>query len=88
MNSELMNAILAMDSNYGDTYDIPQTEQKGVPGGPSPKAREHTAPPKPNAAPMYLAQRHEGTKTGRPHPDSPVVYPPSSHTPSSHTPSC
>ena len=67
MNSELMNAILAMDSNYGDTYDIPQKGQKGEPGGPSPIAREHTAPPKPNAAPMYLAQRHEGTKMGRPH---------------------
>ncbi len=65
MNSELMNAILAMDSNYGDTYDIPQKEQKGEPGGPSPIAREHTTPPKPNAAPMYLAQRHEGTKMGR-----------------------
>ncbi|HQS13269.1 MAG TPA: hypothetical protein PLE62_09445 [Sphingorhabdus sp.] len=33
---------------------------------PSPIAREQTAPPKPEAAPMYLAQSHKGTKKGQP----------------------
>ena len=37
----------------------------------SPIKRSRTAPPKPEAAPMYLAQSHKGTKKGQP--DTPLV---------------
>jgi hypothetical protein len=54
----------ALQQRSHTKFPLPQAG--GARGGPPPIARGRNAPPKPEAAPMYLAQSHKGTKKGQP----------------------